>query len=192
MHDFLVFPYPNENSKGESIMPILTSQIVWNVMLSGILSLAAWRWGDWRHWRRYHATILYVVVCDLLYNVLAYNHRLWVYQPNHIGINLVAMFINYPCTMLLYLPHYPNGHRRKQLLYIAFWVVIWSVIEAIYRAIDGITYQNGWTFWYSVEFDVLMFIMSRLHLQRPLLTYILSVPITCVMLFTYVPLRSIR
>ena len=60
----------------------------------------AWRWGDWRNWHRYQATILYIILCDLLYNVLTYNHSMWEYSsglfPNHITANLVVQFLLYP------------------------------------------------------------------------------------------------
>jgi hypothetical protein len=40
--------------------------------------LATWKWGDWRNWKKYQSTILYMIVFSLLFDVLTYNHSLFL------------------------------------------------------------------------------------------------------------------
>lgn len=145
--------------------------------------LAAWKWGDWRHWRQYYPTILFFIGGDLLYNFLLFDHHLWTYSEhffgeallqNHTFINLMIMGIVYPATIFLYLGRFPDSFPKK-LYWIIFWVFLYSSIESInVYVLDILHYDNGWTGWWSLLFNLIMFVMLRIHFRNPLLAWGLS------------------
>ncbi|MFC5650193.1 CBO0543 family protein [Paenibacillus solisilvae] len=105
----------------------------------GILCVfAACRWGDWRNWRLYYSTILFMIIMDLIYNFLTYRFSMWEFEisfddrlfPNHTMISFVLDFICFPATILIYLGNYPSK-KSRQFLYIAFWIGLYSLIEYI-------------------------------------------------------------
>ncbi|KPV38950.1 CBO0543 family protein [Alicyclobacillus ferrooxydans] len=169
---------------------------MFHLIASVIWILIAWRWGDWRNWRNYQSTILYLITCDLVYNLMTYKYTLWVYTPafplpNDTGVSLLVMFVIYPCTLLIYLPHYPKGWW--QILYILLWAGIWSCVEWVLTYLHLLLYQHGWIFGYSVAFDIVAFSMLRLHYKKPLLTYALSLFATiALVLMFHVPVSSMK
>ena len=46
------------------------------ILVELINCILAWRFGDWRNWKNYQSTILYLITSDLLYNFLCYNYPL--------------------------------------------------------------------------------------------------------------------
>lgn len=148
------------------------------VCLSLAFLCATWRWGNWRNWRTHHATILYFVLSGLLYDVLFCNYPMWEYEPsfflpNHTLTSILNTFVAFPCTVLLYLAHYPAG-LVKQLAYVLMWAGIYAGIEFFAVQRHLITYYHGWTFWWSVAFDVAIFVMLKIHSRHPLLAYSIS------------------
>ncbi|WP_377890760.1 CBO0543 family protein [Alkalihalobacillus sp. R86527] len=161
--------------------------------------IAARLFGDYRHWEKYHHTILYFIVCDLLYNFLTSHYPLWEYSPsnllpNHTTINLIIMFIIYPCTVLIYLPYMNKFNRTfSKFLFLTSWVVLYGFFEWLFTAIDLFHYHNGWTLFSSIVFDYIMFMMLYLHFKKPLLAYVISVPIIIILLLIYnVPVSDWR
>jgi hypothetical protein len=74
-------------------------------------TLVTWKWGDWRNFNKYYATILYFILCDVLYYHLTYNHRLWTLKPTPpltSEFNAVAgELVVFTCPILLFLGRYP-------------------------------------------------------------------------------------
>ncbi|MCM3567248.1 CBO0543 family protein [Neobacillus mesonae] len=166
------------------------------ILGSLIFILAAWRWADWKHWERYHTTILYKISMSLLYDVLTYNYPLWVFSdffvPTHTINALIVTFIAFTCTVLLFLSHYPSS-IGKQVLYIAFWVLFNCGIELSYHLMGLFHYDNGWNFGWSIAFNCMMFPMLILHHKKPLIAYVLSIPIIIILLLIFdVPLDRMK
>ncbi|NBD24939.1 CBO0543 family protein [Paenibacillus glycinis] len=163
------------------------------IALDVVFMLAAWRWGDWRHWQRYHATILYFLLGDVLYMVLTRNRLLWQHQPwppisTYIGVELCC-FVCFACTTLIYLGRFPKG-VGKSIAWIACWVAVYSCIEVIYLFCGAIKHFNGWTMLDSVLFNMTMFPMLLLHCYRPLLTYAISIPLAVAIVIVFkVPIK---
>jgi hypothetical protein len=44
-----------------------------NIAFGIMFLLIGWRFGDWRNLGKYYPTILFLIIGDLLYNVLTYN-----------------------------------------------------------------------------------------------------------------------
>lgn len=161
--------------------------------------IAARLFGDWRHWEKYHHTILYFIAADLLYNFITSHYPLWEYTesnflPNHTTINLMVMFIIYPCTVLIYLPYIEKLKKPfSKFLYITAWVGLYAFCEWLFTVMDLFHYHNGWTLFSSFVFDYIMFSMLYLNYKRPLLAYLISVPIIIILLIVYnVPVSEWR
>lgn len=159
--------------------------------------LWVWLWGDWRNWEKYHSTILYLILCDLLYAYLCYNHPLWEFITpvpflNHTMMDLLVSFISYPCAMLIYLGRFPKK-RMRQILWGGLWVGAWSFLEWISLQLGEFVYHNGWNLAWTVTLNTALFLMVRLHYKRPLLTYALSVVATITLLVIFnVPFSKMK
>ena len=162
---------------------------MFRIFLFALCLFSAWRWGDWKNFNKYYPTILYFIICSLLYSILFEHHPLWRFDPvpplNNILFNnkiiaLVNTFFIFSATGLIYLSNYPNGN--KQYLYIVLWVVIYAAIELIAKYENGISYYNGWNLGWSIFFNFLIFSFLRLHYLRPMLTWILS-PLVIIFIF---------
>jgi hypothetical protein len=159
---------------------------VFHLIASAVWIGVAWKWGDWRNWRAYYATILYLVACDLLYNVLTDGHPLWIYTktviPNHTLTSLLVMFVIYPCTLLVYLGHFPIRGRLRKVLYILTWALLWFSIECVLYFLHLIRYDNGWSVWVSLPFNLVIFSMLNFHQRHPLRAVVLSAVLVVILL----------
>lgn len=138
--------------------------------------LVCYKWGDWKHWQKYYATILFFMMGDFIYLVLFHKTILWMYNTdilNHTLVNLLIMFTVYPSTILLFLPYYPK-YILKQAVYICFWTVLFAVIEFISYGLGCFTYHNGWNLGWSVIFCLIMFPIQYIHFKKPLLAWCIA------------------
>lgn len=151
-----------------------------HLTLALITILAAWRWSDWRDWRQYHSTMLYVTAAGFLYEFLTLDQTLWVFHPDFLYNQTITIIVyavvTMPLTILLYLSNYPKT-IGKQIRHICLWIGIYVSAELLLFVSGRITYQNGWNMGISVLFDMMMFPMIKLHHSRPLLAYIVTIPI---------------
>ncbi|KOP81859.1 hypothetical protein LIS82_10065 [Cytobacillus solani] len=152
----------------------------------GILFLiASLFWGDWKNWRKYYSTILFFIIGDLLYNFLLNHYLLWEYVPsfdkrwlpNHTFINLFAMLILYPSTVVMYLGNFPEGKSLlKKILYISLWVFIYFSKEVVNLLIFGhFSHSYDWNLLWSLCFDVIIFLILLIHYRYPRIAIVLSV-----------------
>lgn len=155
---------------------------------------ATWRWGDLKHWRQYHPTMLFITAGGLLYEYLTKDYILWVFHPDFLYNQeltvIVYAVVTMPLSIFLFLSHYPQSLRR-QIIYIAQWVIIYVFAELVLLYFGRISYQHGWSLFHSVLFDMMMFPMLRLHHTKPLLAYSISVVIiVLLMLWLKVPFNN--
>ncbi|GHH96945.1 CBO0543 family protein [Neobacillus kokaensis] len=156
--------------------------LIFNALFLG----AGLRWGDWKNWKRYHSTILFLWFGDLLYNILCYEYKMWEYNEsimaenllsNHTVISLLIMFVAYPATILIYLGQFPK-ETSKSIIWILCWVALYSLIEYInLRYLDLVSHHHGWTIGWSILFNVMLFPMLRLHYKKPMIAMLVSIPI---------------
>lgn len=148
-----------------------------HIITTIISIIALFGWGDWRNWRKYHTTLLFFALGNLLYNFLTANYFLWRmhadFISNHTLTEMLYTFIVFPATAILFLGNYPNG-LKKQILHTLQWIAIYGVWEYVFTWTGHIQYQYGWNLWWSIAFLFAMFPLLRLHHTRPILTYILS------------------
>ncbi|OGO78643.1 MAG: hypothetical protein A2Y23_10100 [Clostridiales bacterium GWB2_37_7] len=143
--------------------------------------------GDWRNWKLYYPTILFFWCGDLIYNVVFYEKPLWVFENpifTHHLTDLISIFIVFTCTVLIYIPHYPKTFK-KQLLYLGFWVLLYSSIEWIFHVLGGISYRNGWDIGLSVVHNTYQFALLRIHHDRPILAWILALIILSIVMAVF-------
>ncbi|WP_142386524.1 CBO0543 family protein [Bacillus sp. Marseille-P3661] len=168
-----------------------------HISLAVLLSLVSYFLGDWKNIRTYGLTIMYVIICDLLYNFLCQHKLLWVYKPDilpnyHIFVDLTHSFINLPLLTLLYLSRYPYADRiSKQSIYIAKWVVGSFLVELIFLHFHRIELQYEYKTWMEIPFYSVMYVMLRLHHTRPALTYLLSIVIIVFLMIMFeIPIKN--
>lgn len=166
-----------------------------HIVLTALLILFAAIQGNWREWGKYHLTIFYVIICNLLYNHLARKKMLWEYSPDfyprsHIIVDILYSFINLPAITLLFLTFYPfTASRFRKVRFIALWAGVSLLVEYPFYKFGRLILQNGYEYWMDGLFYIVMYSMIRLHFSRPFLTYILSAIVATFMLWLFkVPL----
>ena len=155
---------------------------------------AAWRWADFKNWKHYHPTMLYMSVSGLTYALLANDitFYLWRYPTSDILSAELTDFlycvIMYPLIVLLYLSHYPES-KFRQILRILKYVAIFDVLEIVGLEVGAISHDHGWDMLWSTWFNLVTFCMLKIHHETPLIAYILSALIIAYLLFHFqVPL----
>ncbi len=155
--------------------------------------LAAWKWGDWLNWSKYYPTLLYVLSMSLIYEYLTRDFALWVFHPdfvlNQTLVVLLQAVISVPFNIFVFLSRYPVKWGKKIYHYL-MWIGIYIGTELVFQLTTRITYEHNWNLGWSLIFDCVMFPMLRLHFRKPLLAWILSIPIIIgYMLIFKVPIK---
>ncbi|WP_308639839.1 CBO0543 family protein [Paenibacillus silvisoli] len=149
--------------------------------------IAGWVWGDWRNWRKYESTILFMILLDTLYYYVSQDHRLWTLEPQAPFRTefaaLLGEFIVFASAVLMFLGRFPKG-LKQGLLWTLLWIAIFSANEALLLVTGTFSYSNGWTLFDSIVFCFLMFPVLRLHHVKPLAAYALSIP-ACILYIYY-------
>jgi hypothetical protein len=161
--------------------------------------LAAWKWGDWRNWRKYEGAIYYTIVFSFVYTILCAEYPMWKFEKdpslpflsNHSLVSVAFGFIVFPSTILIYLGRFPKGFW-KGVAWVAFFIVLMSAIEAAMAWAGRQTFHNGWTMWSSVWFNCVMYPFIWLYHSKPLLTLFLSFFITILLCWLFrVPVHKL-
>ncbi|WP_312029613.1 CBO0543 family protein [Paenibacillus sedimenti] len=88
---------------------------------------------------------------------------------------LLLTLIGMPLSTWIYLSHYPTERPILQKLrYILLFTALFVVLEYISVRLDAITYHNRWNLFYSLLFDIVMFLVLRIHFRNPLLGIAIS------------------
>jgi hypothetical protein len=131
-----------------------------HVLTATISIIAVYIWGDWKNWKKYHATLLFFALGNLVSNFLTANYFLWRLDAdfllNHTLTEMIYTFIVFPATGLLFLGNYPKG-VIKQILHTLQWIAIYGILEFVFTLTESIEYQHGWTFGWSIVALFFMF-----------------------------------
>lgn len=146
--------------------------------------------GDWRNWHKYHTVMMYFALGNLLYNFLTANYFLWRLEadfiPTHTLTEMLYTFIIFPATSLLFIGNYPENESKWRKIRHTLWYIFWyAAVEFVFMHTGHIKYQYGWSYFWSVGFDCFMFPMLRLFYKRPLIAYLLSIPIAIFFLWFF-------
>lgn len=135
---------------------------------------SAWKWGDWKNWQKYHPTMLFIAMSDLLYNYLYYGHWLWSYKSMFIQKNIIptllATFIILPLSGLIFLSDFPDTWKGLFERIVKF-LVIYISFEYVFKLLGIIVHKHGWNLWWSLLWNTVMFSIWALHYKRPVLAY---------------------
>ncbi|WP_409299912.1 CBO0543 family protein [Peribacillus sp. SCS-155] len=149
-----------------------------HVAITILTVLASFKWGNWKEWKKYHASMFFIATGGLLYEYMVKDYTLWKFHPdflfNHDMTVIIYALITMPVSIFLFLQHFPKEWSRR-VAYIFLWSGIYIAVEWLLLKFDRISYQNGWHFWYSYFFDLMMFSIIALHQYHPILAYILSI-----------------
>ncbi|AFC28458.1 CBO0543 family protein [Paenibacillus mucilaginosus] len=159
-----------------------------HVAYSILIILAAWRWGDWKNWRLYHPSMLFITAGGLLYEYLTKDQTMWKFHPDFLYNQTVTVvvyaLVTMPLSVLIFLSLYPKTIGRK-LIHFGLWIAIYASGEWVLLSMGRISYQNNWSLRYSILFDMMMFPMIRLHHTKPLIAYGLSIPIVVSLIYLF-------
>ncbi|MCA1029612.1 hypothetical protein LCL95_01040 [Bacillus timonensis] len=169
-----------------------------SIIVTAIFLLSAWKWGDWKNWRKYYPTMLYMVLNAVLFNLLTYEYPTWEWRdnsrifPNHTLLDMWIIFTQFPAVVLLVLSYHQNTFKTKFKRWL-LWTSIFSGLEIVVLQIDYIVYENHWTIEWSIFFNAITFFMIQLHHRRPLLTWMLSIVFIGFLCFIFeIPLTKMR
>jgi hypothetical protein len=146
---------------------------------------------DWTRWEEFYPTILYFITCNFAYNFIFYQHTLWMYNfkavdwLNHTFIELAFSLIIMPVFIMFFLQYFPK--ERRKFFYVAIWVVSFSILEYFSKETELFIHDNEWGILWSTVFNLIMFILLRIHYRKPLLALLLSVPTIIILLFFFHP-----
>lgn len=158
-----------------------------NLVIVALTLFLVWRRGVWKNWVIFNSTMVYISMCNLLYDFLYCGHHLWHIKPDFVSdkINdMLLTFIVFPLTVLLLLSDYPKN-IKGQVFRIAKFVIIYFSVELIYATFGKIEYNYGWNLLYSLIWLCVMFPMLILHNRKPLAAYFFSLLIMVIMLVLF-------
>jgi hypothetical protein len=151
----------------------------YQIIVSIIMVVLAWKLSDWRNWKLYYSTMLFYIAADFLYALLTYNYPLWQLESPILKVTFSDILIScvfVPATILIYLNRFPNGWK-KGTAYVFLWVCIYSITEMFSYILGYISYHHGWSIWYSILFNCFMFPLLYLHYRKPI--WAISLTLIC-------------
>jgi hypothetical protein len=146
---------------------------------------------DWKRWKEYYPTVQYFIICNLLYNFIFYQHTLWKYKAvtvswlNHTLIEIAFSFFVVPIALIIYLQYFPK--KKSKFVYVGVWISYFSALEFIFYKKGLFVYENGWNVSWSILFNLITFVMIRVHYLNPLMAILLTIPISIILLFFFHP-----
>lgn len=141
-----------------------------------LINIATAKWGDWRNWKQYYPTILFFIIGNQTYELLAYRTPLWEYTDlfgDYMVLLVGIMLLLFPGTVILFLSLFPKK-KIAQVLYVLGWAVSFALVEYLSIQLQVFGHYRGWSMYYTLAHNVLMFSMLRLHYKRPLLAWPIS------------------
>ncbi|MCY9691537.1 CBO0543 family protein [Paenibacillus alginolyticus] len=159
-------------------------------ILYSVLWLLAALWFADRNWEQYYPTLLFAALSNGLYELICYQYQLWQMEPNGLPVAtipiLLLILIGMPVSTWIYLSNYSRNRKLlSQAYYIIFFTGIFVLLEFVAVKCGSITYHNGWNLLWSSFFDMIMFIMLRIHYRKPLLGLLMSVPYTGLLMIIF-------
>lgn len=162
------------------------------IYLFGILMwfFIAYKWGDWSKFTHYRSTVYIVLIGDLLYYVLVEGNKLWSMESPafHIRDNILGVsvsFLTFPCSIVVFLTHYPDKGVLKQAFYNLIWIAVYTFHEWITYKLGVFSYANGWNLGWSILINTLVFPFVRLHYIKPNIALIVFVACTLILMFLF-------
>jgi len=165
-----------------------------HILSAFVLILLNVRFKTWRHLKETSGGILYVVLFNGLFYVLAKDmHPLpWVFQSKKMKPKTLLYFhliLVMPLLILLFLSNRPRSLPQK-IMYVLKWTIGSSVIELIGHKLHAISFYHGWRIRWSTLLYLKMYTFCELILVKPWLTIILSIASTIFFSKKFIPPQS--
>lgn len=158
-----------------------------NTIMLVIYVIVGWQFGKWNHFKEYYPTLLFFITGDLLYQFLFQDYKMWRFHPvgpidaflhlNSTFIVLLNMAVQYTVTVAVLL-----GNATFTVRGVCKTVILWSMIygltEFIAQSYGALTYHHGWSYFWDLAFNMMMFSMLLLHHKSPFLAWALVLPIS--------------
>lgn len=144
--------------------------------MASVWIICAYKWGDWKNLRKYYPTLLFFGMGDLIYNVVFYEKPLWRFETDFLVPSLNEVFVIFGIffpSILIYLSKYPR-RLYHQIVYVVFWIALYSGIEIFTIWLMMIKSYNGWNIWWSIFHNTIQFPLVALHQKRPALAWIIA------------------
>ena len=169
---------------------------MFRLVIASIWVLIDYKWADWRNWKKYYPTLLFMIAGDLIYNFLTYIHPLWELTDPMLKVTFTTLLTNtitWPAGVLLYLSRFPKNDGFKKVIYVLKWITLYMLLEWIPLQFNLVRYSNGWNIWWSLGFNTIMFPLLKIHYEKPplawLFAFILGSSMIC---FFKVPLSTMK
>jgi hypothetical protein len=166
---------------------------MFRLVIASIWVLADYKWADWRNWKKYYPTILFMSLSNLIYIILTYNHPLWELIDPIFKVTftiLLMTIIIWPASVLLYLTRFPKNDDFKKVIYVLKWITLFILIEWILLQFNQYRYSNGWNIWCSLAFNTVMFPLLKIHYEKPQLAWLFAFILgASIIYFFKVPLK---
>ena len=100
------------------------------IIITSILIIVAWRFSDWRNWKKYYSTMLFTIALSVTITLLTYNKSLWYFHgtlflSNHVLTDLWIVYVYYPPLILIYLSlSFQKTFNQSNRLYINMDIVV--------------------------------------------------------------------
>lgn len=159
-----------------------------HLLLALFSIVIAWKWGDWHNWKLYYPTIMYMILGDLTYLILAKNNPLWEYESNvlsHDSVELLNAFVVFPCICLVIIPLYLRVSKSKRIAYLLCCAFLYTIEEWLSFKLGYFSYHNGWNLYWSFAFDCIMFPLLILHFKKPLWVWPLSITLAFLIIYLF-------
>lgn len=149
------------------------------LILTVSLLIVTRHYSDWKNWRTYYPTILFINLVSLFAYILTVDNPLWLYHetfvfPNRMIHEFRLVFFVFPAIILLYLTFYPyKTVMLKQLGYIILWVLPLSIVEVVFVLLKIITFHNGWNIGWSGVIWFIIFPVIAIHHKKPIWVWLI-------------------
>jgi len=94
--------------------------------------MASFKWGNWKNWREYHASMFFISTGGLLYEYIVKENTLWKFHPDflygHEMTVIVYAIITMPISTFLFLSHFPKKWFQR-VTHILLWSGIYIFVE---------------------------------------------------------------
>ncbi|WP_257351036.1 CBO0543 family protein [Pseudalkalibacillus decolorationis] len=161
-----------------------------HILLSILVVIASIYLGDWKNWKRYYPTMLFIALSNLLYKLFALTYfHLWEALPNFLlldklSVYFLHVFIINPFSAFLFLSNYPKT-KGAQVFHTAKWILIYLVLEWIAVHNGSINHYKDWNMGWSALFVIVMFLLLRIHFLYPFRALVLSLFLTLFYLIVF-------
>jgi hypothetical protein len=145
-------------------------------IMASLWIVSAYKWADWKNWRRYYPTLLFFGMGDLIYNLVFQNKPLWSLHTNFLAPSINELFIIFAIFFpggLLFLSNFPQKALR-QVVYVLLWITLYILIELFTTSIGMQRNYHGWNIWWSLLFNFIMFPLLILHHKNPVLAWLIA------------------